>query len=78
MCLRKGLDEATISSPLCARVSSDRVIAACPEAVANAPTPPSNAAILCSKTSVVGFIYPCINVAGFLQSQTGGPHGLYH
>ena len=32
------------------------VIAAAPDATANAATPPSSAAILCSKTSSVGFV----------------------
>jgi len=36
--------------------SSASVSAACPDASANAPEPPSIAAMRCSKTSVVGFM----------------------
>ncbi len=45
-----------ISSPALASVSTVSVSANWPDAVANAPTPPSSAAIRCSNTSVVGFM----------------------
>ncbi|MNP70280.1 hypothetical protein D3C76_1664970 [compost metagenome] len=48
--------EDTISSPDSAIFRMEYVMAADPEAVANAPTPPSRAATRCSNTSVVGFI----------------------
>ena len=45
-----------MSSPAWARVVRARNWAAWPLAVASAATPPSSAAIRCSKTSVVGFM----------------------
>ena len=47
---------ATMWSPFCARFSIVYEIAAEPDATANAATPPSSAAILCSKISSVGFV----------------------
>ena len=44
------------NSAFCARFSIVYVIAAAPEATASAATPPSNAAILLSKTSSVGLV----------------------
>ena len=43
-------------SPLCAKFWNVYDNAAAPEATANAATPPSRAAILCSNTSSVGFV----------------------
>ena len=43
-------------SPFFARFSNVYVIAAAPDATASAATPPSNAAILFSNTSSVGFV----------------------
>ncbi|MNW50172.1 hypothetical protein D3C74_276170 [compost metagenome] len=48
--------EETISSPAPAMFKMEKVIAAWPEAVASAPTPPSSAATRFSNTSLVGFI----------------------
>jgi hypothetical protein len=42
--------------PECVMVRIAAVMAACPEAKANPPTPPSSAARRFSSTSVVGFI----------------------
>jgi hypothetical protein len=41
--------------PASMSVATARCSAACPEAVAMAPTPPSSAAILSSSTATVGF-----------------------
>ena len=49
-------EEATISSPVSTMFNNARCIAACPEAVAKAPTPPSRAVMRSSKTFCVGFI----------------------
>ena len=43
-------------SPAWANVKNTYVIAAIPEATANAPTPPSSALILSSNTEVVGLV----------------------
>lgn len=42
-------------SPACARVVMVMNCAACPEAAARAATPPSSAAMRCSKTPTVGY-----------------------
>ena len=47
---------ATMWSPAKATFWIAYVTAAAPEAVANAATPPSRAATLCSKISTVGFV----------------------
>lgn len=46
----------TISSPAAAMFMMAKVSAVCPADTPSAPTPPSRAAIRCSKTSVVGFM----------------------
>ena len=48
--------DTTRWSPAWPRFSSARVSAACPLAVASAPTPPSSAVIRSSNTAWVGFM----------------------
>src|SRR5699024_1215045 len=48
--------ETTTESPDPARLSTLKVVADCPDDKTTAPTPPSNAAILFSTASFVGFV----------------------
>ena len=48
--------EATMLSPAPPSVRKVRVVAACPDDVSSAPTPPSRAAIRCSTMSLVGLV----------------------